>query len=512
MASLRLIVLLGITATAATATSPQRAAVDLTTNTTTAFDPYLVTRSVGSSHAATALRADWRAQLAKFKQDVNPTYVRFHGLLDDDMSVVVSRDGNRYSFVNIFSVFDFLLSIDVRPIVELSFMPSLLAQDPDATVFYYRGGISAPADYDEWTDLISTLTKALIERYGLEEVASWFFEVWNEPNCGFFVEGGCCGAGCGDKSAYLDMFVATFRAVKAVDASLQVGGPATAQLAWLPEFIVNATAASTVPDFVSSHLYPTDPVVSGDRRGFTTAIEEAVQSIEEASSAAGLSNPPPLFLTEFNCGLSIDCADAPMASSFVVHHALAAQEQLSLAAPIQSFWTFSDIFEEQGQSPEEFSQAFGAQSINGVAKPVYRAMQLLQRLGTEALAVSGLAEDSAIDVVVTRSSNGVEVLATNFPNLTLADDLPPLALQIQFTGAAKPQMVEMRVIDDSNANALPLYYESGSPAYPDSSLLNQLHEESAIKVVAANCSGTDGSWTAYIELASFSVVSLAFAI
>ena len=80
---------------------------------------------------------------------------------------------------------------------------------------------------------------------------------------------------------------------------------------------------------------------------------------------------PPMLITEFNCGLGMNCADAPYSASFIALHALDSQA-IQDVVPIQSYWTFSDIFEEQGQQPYEFSQAFGARSINGVAKPVYR--------------------------------------------------------------------------------------------------------------------------------------------
>ena len=59
----------------------------------------------------------------------------------------------------------------------------------------------------------------------------------------------------------MDLFVNTFKAVKAADPTLSVGGPATAQLGWLDSFLTAAVAHGTEPDFLSSHLYPTDPYI-----------------------------------------------------------------------------------------------------------------------------------------------------------------------------------------------------------------------------------------------------------
>lgn len=255
---------------AASASVQQSFRVDLSPVQTSAFDNSILTQCFGSSHAATALRADWREQLTQVHADLGTKYVRFHGLLDDDMSAVVkakygkstdsSVDGDQtcnflkdtdyadggggvyntsskeeccklcyiqptglplpciasvwtpsgqcylklgsnspvvkngtgiygcatdrkspksfaYSFVNIFSVFDFLVSINMRPIVEIGFMPSLLASDPDSTVFWYKGGISPPKDYADWRDFMSAFMRALIERYGAKEVHEWYFEV-----------------------------------------------------------------------------------------------------------------------------------------------------------------------------------------------------------------------------------------------------------------------------------------------------------------------------------------------
>jgi xylan 1,4-beta-xylosidase len=135
------------------------------------------------------LRQDWRHQLTKAHRELGFQYVRFHGLLDDAMSVV-SRGGwgsgpERLSFFNIDSIFDFLLSIGMKPFIELGFMPSALASGAQ-TCFYYRANVTPPADYEAWGGLIESLARHLVDRYGLDEVRAWFFEVWNEPNLPFF--------------------------------------------------------------------------------------------------------------------------------------------------------------------------------------------------------------------------------------------------------------------------------------------------------------------------------------
>lgn len=125
-----------------------------------------------------------------------------------------------FSFFNIDRIFDFLLSIGMRPLVELSFMPSLLASG-NATWSHYRAGVTPPADYNQWANLIAAFMKHLIQRYSLAEILTWSFEVWNEPNCcpHTFWTGG--------EAEYFKLFEYTYRAAKSVHPQIRVGGPAT---------------------------------------------------------------------------------------------------------------------------------------------------------------------------------------------------------------------------------------------------------------------------------------------
>jgi xylan 1,4-beta-xylosidase len=206
---------------------------------------------VGSGHALLGLRSDWRQHLAAARSDLGVQYIRFHGILDDDMSVV-RDDGSGYSFFNTDSVLDYVLSLGMRPVVELSFMPRALAARPNETIFHYNGITSPPANWQKFSDLIVAFVSHHVTRYGLAEVQQWYYEVWNEPNCGFWT---------GTKEEYFHLYQVTVLAVKSVNKSLRVGGPATCQLDWIPEFIEFAKSAALPLDFVSSHLYPTDPLV-----------------------------------------------------------------------------------------------------------------------------------------------------------------------------------------------------------------------------------------------------------
>ena len=176
-----------------------------------------------------ALRDDWQRDLKRAHDELGFKYVRFHGLLSDDMGVVV-REKNKllYSFVNSDRIFDFLLSIGMKLFVELSFMPGALASG-NKTVFHYQANVTPPKSYKEWSNLIEQLVSHLVERYDEDEVKEWLFEVWNEPNLNAFWRG--------TKRDYFRLYRYTAEAIKKISASFKVGGPATAKSEWIEDFV-----------------------------------------------------------------------------------------------------------------------------------------------------------------------------------------------------------------------------------------------------------------------------------
>ena len=212
--------------------------------------PHFWEHTVGSGHATLTLRADWQAQMRRAHAELGFRHVRFHGLLSDDMGTLIGEgDTLFYSFFNADQSFDFLLSIGMKPFVELSFMPSVLASG-DKTAFHYRANVTSPKDYGQWAVLIRKLVAHWAERYGLAEIRQWFFEVWNEPNLDAF--------GSGKQDDYFTLYRYTAQAIKSVDGELKVGGPATAANAWIDDFIGFCAKENLAADFISTHHYPTD--------------------------------------------------------------------------------------------------------------------------------------------------------------------------------------------------------------------------------------------------------------
>lgn len=141
-----------------------------------------------------------------------------------------------------------------------------------------------------------------------------------------------------------------------------------------------------------------------------------------------------------------------------------------------SYWTFTDIFEENYMPATAFQGGFGLLTLQGVPKPSFRAFELLHRLGTEALPVSG--EHETVDVWIVRGPDRVTVLLTN--HVLPRHPIQTESIHVQLTGLMSPRDVYIERIDDDHANPKKIWIEMGSPALPKPREVEQLRAASQI--------------------------------
>ena len=412
--------------------------------------PHFWEHTVGSCHATMALRADWQNQLARCHTELGFMHVRFHGLLSDDMGTLVDENDKLvYSFFNADQLCDFLLSIGMRPFMELSFMPSTLSSGSDI-VFHYKGNVNPPKDYDQWGTLINKLVAHWVERYGIAEVEQWFLEVWNEPNLDAFWKG--------SQADYFKLYKYTAEAIKKVHPSLKVGGPATADNAWIPEFL-DFTEQNNVPvDFISTHHYPTDDFGKpGDDTLAQLAASTRSALRGEAQKVKEEAKGKPVYYTEW-CTSSNpfdELHDLPYAAAFIIKTIIEATGLV----PGYSYWTFSDIFEENYFSSVPFHGGFGLMNIYGIPKPAYRAFELLHRLGNELLTVDG--QHDTVDVWIAKKDRVVNIVITNWalPRHPIKTEI----VRVQLNDLPKVRSAYIERIDDDHANARSAWVVMGSP-------------------------------------------------
>ena len=337
---------------------------------------------VGADHPGILLRPANLAQLKLAHDEIGFKYIRFHGIFNDDMEAYREVDGKPvYNFDKIDAVYDAILKIGMKPLVEIGFMPGILASDK-RTIFYWKAFGSPPSDWNKWSDFIAAFTRHLRSRFGAAEIRSWRFEVWNEPNLDGFWTGG-------DQANYFKLYDVTVRAIKSVDAALQVGGPSTAGAAWVPELLTYAKAAGLPVDFVTTHAYGVnagffdekgegDNKLSPDEGSIVNDVVRVRHQID-ASDTSSL----PLYFTEWSTSYNPrdPVHDDYLSAPFILDKI----KRTEGIAQSMSYWTYTDLFEEAGPPPTSFHGGFGLINREGIRKASFFAYKYLNQLGPQAL-------------------------------------------------------------------------------------------------------------------------------
>jgi xylan 1,4-beta-xylosidase len=457
--------------------------------------PHFWEHTVGSCHAPLALRADWQAQLRRCHDELGFRRVRFHGLLCDDVGTCIRyRDRIIYSFYNADAIVAYLRSIGMQPFVELSFMPRALASGTD-TIFSYRANVTPPKDFTAWAELLRRLLGHWIERFGAEEVRQWYFEVWNEPNLRVFW--------AGSQEQYFELYRHSVQALKGVDEGLRVGGPATAANAWIEEFLAFCMRQRLPVDFVSTHHYPNDPLwsekqdteseLAGSRRGILREWAEQVRR-----QARGL----PVLYTEWNISSNprYTPQDESYAAAFVVKTVL----EMNGLVDAYSFWTFTDLFEENYFPSVPFHGGFGLLNLHGIPKPTYRAFELLHRLGTEALPVTG--QHTTVDAWAVRGGQKLTVLLAN--HALPRQPIETQQVRIELIDCPPPRSATVERIDDEHANARTAWIALGSPEYPTEKQIAALHDASQLRPEPISWQRMNDTVTLNMRLPSHAVAAV----
>ncbi|HKO20632.1 MAG TPA: hypothetical protein VJU82_17280 [Acidobacteriaceae bacterium] len=464
---------------------------------TTPF-PHFWEQTFGSGRAILALRQSYRDDLRAVKQATDFKSVRFHGIFDDEVGLYdpdrktiefaqtagqagTALSNSSYNFSYVDQIYDGLLEIGVRPYVEMSFMPKRMASDAAAIhPFWYHPNVSPPRDYAEWDAMIAAFAKHLIERYGLGEVATWKFEVWNEPNIDFW-------QGKPKQETYFELYDHTARALKSVSPKLQVGGPSTAQAGWVTAFLAHTKADDVPVDFVSTHVYANDTAKdvfgTDEQIPRDTMVARAVRKVHDEIAKSGYEKMPLIF-SEYNASYANEpnITDTTYMGPWLANTI----RQVDGLVENMDYWAFSDVFEEQGVVRTPFYGGFGLIAADHIPKPVFNVFRILHLLGDRRLKADS---DSAL---VTEDPAGKLALA-------LWNYAPPDGTGAKYTmpkgpaGPVKTFDLELRNVsagtaevwrvDDDHGNVIKAFDAMGRPA-------GSLTKEQVTKLRAAGQLGT----------------------
>ncbi len=447
---------------------PAQEKVEIDANAPTTAFPHFWEEMFGSGRAILTLRESYRDDLRAVKQVTDFRYVRFHAILHDQLGVYTEDEHCNpvYNFAYVDQVYDGLLKNGVRPFVEISFMPKKLAFNPDALhPFWYKQNVSPPKSMEGWDDLMTHFAQHLVDRYGIDEVSKWYFEVWNEPNIDFW-------GGIPRQKSYFELYAHTARDLKKVSPRLRVGGPATAAAAWVPDFL-KFTAANHVPvDFVSTHGYADDTVENLFGTNEDIPMDDRVcRAVAKVHGEIKSSPMPdlPLFWTEWNVQGMQESRD-----TIFVGPALAnTVRECDGLVNMMSFWTFSDVFEEGGPIPQPFVGMFGLRAKGGINKPSYYAYGLLHQLGDARIA------DASKNVIVTKTSDGGLAIAAW--NLVDPDQQGTTKqMDLDFRNLPAAARITIQKVDRDHGNVLPHYAAMGKPLDPTPEQVEELNRHTAL--------------------------------
>lgn len=401
---------------------------------------------IGNDHAATLTRKDVYEYLKFVQKEIGFKYLRFHGIFDDDMHIYQRLSDfplfnkmpeadkiKEINFKQVGVVLDNVLEAGFKPYIELSFMPSALASKK-AYGFHYKNNISKPKSYHKWAEFITLFINYLIARYTLEEVKTWLFEVWNEPDLkAIFFRG--------SQADYFKLYSVTAKAIKKVNKELKVGGPVTSGCLWLEDFISYCKSNNVPYDFISTHHYPGDgfgnnfgPERFAEMKEKIVGLAKAGADISETMTslffhpeeyknyplgiltkkdkeARALVGNIPLYITEWNStsvyGAPIH--DEKMSACFIVKTML----DSSGICNGYMFWCLSDYFEEQFLINKPFHGGFGILTNNGIPKPNFYAFKILNSLYENRLETP---KTKGIEYAAFIKDNRIQILIYNYDN------------------------------------------------------------------------------------------------
>jgi xylan 1,4-beta-xylosidase len=463
-------------------------AVEIDVNATAHAFPHFWEKMFGSGRAILSLRDSYRQDLRETKRITGVEYVRFHAIFHDEVGVYDEDSSGKpiYNFSYVDQIYDGLLENKVRPFVELAFMPKKLASDPNALPpFWYKQNVAPPKDWSKWDQFIEAFSRHLVQRYGEEEVANWYFEVWNEPNLDFW-------SGDPKEATYYELYDHTARTIKKVSARLRIGGPSTAQAAWVDRFLAHCKEKNVPVDFASSHVYGNDKAedVFGTHENIprNEMVCRAVKKVHQQIAASAYPKMP-LIWTEYNADYS---NQSPVTDSAYMGPFLANTiRECDGLTEMMSYWTFSDVFEEQGVVKTPFYGGFGILAERNIPKPAFNDFALLHRLGETRLDVNS---DSTL---VTRRKDGS--LAIAVWNLFLPEQAgSPKTVTLRLKGLPQVRSAAVTIVDKEHGSPLPTYEKLGQPPSPTLSQVEALRKAAALPAARQHAI-TNGSLTLELQ-------------
>ncbi|MCL2627218.1 MAG: xylan 1,4-beta-xylosidase [Oscillospiraceae bacterium] len=442
---------------------------------------------IGTGRMSLALRHEYHNQLKKVQEEICFKYIRGHGLFCDDMGIYnrYEEDGvqkTEYNFRYVDMVFDDYLSLGLKPFIEFGFMPEQLASG-EQTIFWWKGNVTPPKCYDEWAALIKATVNHWISRYGIDEVLTWPMEVWNEPNLTAFWKDA-------DMDEYFKLYDVSARAVKECDKRIRVGGPAICGVddeRWLKSFLEYTTANNVPLDFVTRHCYATGATENIGHYVYQP-LNPTNYIPDELDVSRGIIDSFPAYkgmemhITEYNTSYSPrnPIHDNNQNAAYIAY----LLSVMGDTCASYSYWTFGDVFEEQGIAFTPFSGCFGLLANGMIPKPTYYTYEFFSKITGECVS-----KDK--NHVITKDKNGTyHAIAWNLIEDEAKDTESTLRFSFELDNGR--YFIVKKTVDEITCNPLKSWIDMGSPAYPCEKQIKLLRECALPLVETSNQTVSNG--------------------
>lgn len=420
--------------------------------------------SVG--RAREILDNDIQKYLIEWQETIGFEYIKFHGIISDDMMFCYRESGKlQFNFSLIDKVLDFLISIDLKPLIQLSFMPEVLAKHPEKRIFSSPFIISPPNDWKEWELLVKTFINHIKDRYGINRIRQWLYCVWNEPDTSDKM------FGFEQDKAFYTMYEITHREIKKIEPLLQVGSPSLLLITdinreWGFKFLKWAVSKDVAPDFLNIHYYSDQFFTSQDSGfiNFTNTkyslsqdpahFNKFIKNTRTLFTTCGLENRP-VYLTEWNFSVSHRnlLNDTCFKSCYILKNLLDNYDKLDSFG----YWHLTDMIYENPIPDKEFHGGMGVYSKSGIKKSVAYAFEFASRLGDELIS-------SGEGYFITRKKDQIQVITYNyihFNNLFADGEIFDMSYTNRYSAFDMNKKLDLSIkIDNVNFNRVDIkeYY------------------------------------------------------
>jgi xylan 1,4-beta-xylosidase len=475
----------------------------------TAGNPHFWSAAFGTGKAKLALRGDWQTHYKIGNRELGALRVRGHGLLNDEMGLW--KGTGSYDWKNLDTYLTAITSANMRPIMELDFMPTGLASSGDK---------SPPKDYNEWKNFIKALTQHCIDKYNADDVGKWYWEVWNEPDYSGFWKNT-------DMNAYYTLYDNTVDALTAVIPNVLVGGPATTQAGPVKAFLQHCKSAGKRVTFASSHNYPGGSA-TGTNADAASLVNDNNSRISGITGAGYNTSDVKSFNTEWNSSYSGQGGNVGDATNSMDNHwnvgfilkgvKLLSDKNSGDTPPLEvfSYWALSDVFDEDGgtdgvhmsQTPNTpFGQVFGLITYQGMRKAAFNAFKLLNYLGPDRLQSGGGTGSDGIDAMATKSTAGdsVEILVYNYyAKLNTAsgsgDSVTVNVSNLPSALANKEIFVTRFLVDETHSNPYKVWSDLGKSSNPSTTDWEKMRSAQHLAVMESDKKTVDTSFSTTFTL------------